>query len=215
MPDLILVVGHMSYSGSVWANSMHLFDVTHGGFTGGESPIGNFHDFLQGCTPNAGFLETITGYEVFQTHEGEVNVTHPPIFQNTYHDAGTHDTHFNGSPIGVALPKDVCVFAKLATTGGRSGKMFIRNLLEESDVDSAVSGTWEFSSGSTRFTVARFATLVSSTLAANFTGGSDVANHEWRVAHLLHTKTGDTRAAYSTRISSCTAVKPVWNKAHR
>lgn len=215
VPNCARLVCHMSYSGSVWANSIIVNDTLGGGFTGGESPVANFHDFCQGNTPNAGFVETITGYAVYQTHIGETNVEHPPLFQNTYHDAGTHDTHYNGSPIGSALPKDVCVFAKLATSGGRSGKMFIRNLLEESDVDSAVSGIWEFSGGSTRFTVARFATLVSATMAAQLPGGSDIANHQWIIVHLQHTKVGDTRPAVKTAVSSITAVKPVWNKAHR
>jgi len=215
VPSCVRLVARMSAGGNEWTNQLIVNDSTGGGFTGGESPIAGFRDFCQGNTPNAGFLETITGYEVFQTHEGETNVEHPPVFQNTYHIAGTHDTHYNGAPIGLPLPKDVCVFAKLACSGGRAGKMFIRNLLEESDVDSALSGVWEFSAGSTRFTVARFATLVGATLADQLPGGADIANHQWIVVHLQHTKSGDTRPAVKGPISSITAVRPVWNKAHR
>ena len=214
LPNVIRLVGHMSANSTTWSNSIMLHGTDTGGFTGGESPVSGFHDFLQGMTPNAGFIESISAYEVFQTHEGETNVEHPPLFTNVYHDAGTHDANFNGSPIGSPLPKDVCVYVRCATSGGRSGKLFIRNLLEESDVDSAVSGVWEFSSGSTRFTVARFNTLVGSTMADQLPGGGDVATHQWCVAHLLHTKTGDTRSAFQSAIASLTAIRPVWNKQH-
>jgi len=215
VPDCVRLVCHMSVNSTTWTNSIIVNDSTGTGFSGGESPIANFRDFCKANTPDAGFVETINGYAVYQTHEGETNVEHPPLFSNTYHVAGTHDANYNGSPIGSPLPKDVAVFAKCATSGGRSGKMFIRNLLEESDVDSAVSGVWEFSAGSTRFTVARFATVVSTTLAAQLTGGSDIANHQFVVVHLQHTKAGDTRPAVKTTISSVTAIRPVWNKAHR
>ena len=215
VPNVARLVCHMSVNSTVWTNSIIVHDSTSTGFAGGESPIAAFRDFCKANTPNAGFVEEIIGYEVFQTHEGETNVDHPPLFTNTYHVAGTHDTNYNGSPIGSPLPKDVAVFAKCATSGGRAGKMFVRNLLEESDVDSAVSGTWEFSSGSTRFTVARFATVVTNTMADQLPGGADIANHQWCVVHLQHTKTGDTRAAYQTPISGISAIRPVWNKAHR
>lgn len=215
VPSCVRLVGKMSAGGNEWTNQLILNDSGGGGFTGGESPISDFRDFLRGMTPNSGFMEEITGYAVYQTHAGETNVEHPPIFQNTYHLAGTHDANFGGAPVGEALPKDVCMFAKLACAGGRAGKMFIRNLLEEGDVVSAVSGSWVFSGGSTRFTVARFATLVSTTLANNLPGGADIANHQWIVVHLQHTKAGDTRPAVKGAISTITAIRPVWNKAHR
>jgi hypothetical protein len=215
VPDVYLLVAKMSYSGSVWSQTIHYHFSSGGVPDATSSAFLSFGDFCLLNTPNAGFLETVSLYNVYQTHEGETNVEHPPILQQTYHDAGTHDTAYNGSPIGAALPKDVCVYAKCATSGGRSGKLFIRNLLEESDVDSAVSGSWEFTAGSTRFTVARFAAVVTSTLAHEMPGGTNYSAEQFVVAHLLHTKTGDTRAAYTTPITAVTAIRPVWNKAHR
>jgi hypothetical protein len=194
---------------------MHVHKTAGGGLSDTSNALASFSSFCIDNTPNAGFLETISGYEVFQRKIGETNVEHPPLFTKDYHASGLHDANYNGSPIGAALPKDVCVFVKLGTSGGRSGKMFVRNLLEESDVDSAVSGTWEFSSGSTRFTVARFNTVVSNTLSPNLPAGSDFANEQFVVAHLLLVKSGDTRSAYATNVSSVTALRPVWNRAHR
>lgn len=215
VPNVIHLVAHMSYSGDVWSNSIYSLDTGGGSLSGGETIITNFRDFCIGNTPNAGFLETITGYPVYSHEQGDFLVGHPPIFQNSYHTAGAHDATYNGAPIGSPLPKDVCVFAKLNTSGGRSGKLFIRNLLEESDVDSAVSGIWEFSAGSSRFTTARYATHVANTIADNFVGGSDAANHEIVVVHLLVQRAGDPRSAYTTGVSSSNAVRPVWNKARR
>jgi hypothetical protein len=215
VPNVYLLVAHMSYSGSLWSQTIHMHSTPDTVPDAESSCSANFADFCLANTPNAGFLESVSAYYTYQTHEGETNVEHPPIFTNTLHTAGAHDAHYNGSPIGAALPKDVCVYAKCATSGGRSGKLFIRNLLEESDVDSAVSGSWEFTSGSTRFTVARFATVVTTFLSPNLVGGSDFSSEQFVVAHLLHTKTGDTRAAFTTPISAITAIRPVWNKAHR
>lgn len=209
------LVAHLSYSGDTWSNSIIVHKIAGGTLAGTEQVVGDWADWCLSTCPNAGFLETITGYEVFQTHIGETNVEHPPVFQNTYHTGGSHDAHYNGSPIGAALPKDVCVFAKFATSGGRSGKLFIRNLLEESDVDSAVSGQWEFSAGSTRFTVARFATNVTTFLSPDFVGGANASTAVIVVAHLLHTKATDTRAPFMTPVTGLTAVRPVWNRARR
>jgi hypothetical protein len=215
VPNITHLVAHMSYSGSIWSNSMYVLKVAGGYLDGTEDVVGDFSEFMQQQVPNAGFLETVTGYNVYQRIKGEVNVEHPPLFQDTYHIAGGHDAAYNGSPIGSPLPKDVCVFVKLFTSGGRSGKLFIRNLLEESDVDSAVSGQWEFSAGSTRFTTTRFAATVTSSIGENLIGGADYANFRFVVCHLLLKKPGDARAAYTTPISAVSAIKPVWNTALR
>ena len=209
------IVCHMSVSGSIWANSFIVKKTGGTTLSGAESVVTKIHDFFKGMTPNAGFIETLTGYNVYQHHAGDAEIDHPPQWQNTYHEAGTHDANFNGAPLGTPLPKDVVVFAKLATSGGRSGKLFVRNLLEEGDVDSAVSGVWEFSAGSSRFTVARFATLVTGTIAANLVGGGDAGNHLISVAHLLEVSATDVRAPFSTGVTAVTAIRPTWNKAHR
>lgn len=215
VPNVYLLVAKMSYSGSVWSQTIHYHFSSGGTPDATSSAFLAFGDFCLLQTPNAGFLETVSLYPVYQRKIGETNVEHSPILQQSYHDAGQHDTAYNGSPIGAPLPKDVCVFAKCATSGGRSGKLFIRNLLEESDVDSAVSGQWEFTAGSTRFTPTRFAATVTSTLAHNMPGGDNYSAEQFVVAHLLLVKEVDTRAAYTTPITSITAVRPVWNRAHR
>lgn len=208
------LVAHFSYSGSLWTTSLHCVP-TSGAIGSGDAIVTDFHDFAQGICPDLGFLEEIVAYDTYQTHVGDTVFPHSPLFTNTYHDAGTFEANFNGAPLGSPLPKDVCVFVKCATSGGRAGKMFLRNMLEEPTVDSAVSGSWEFTAGSSRFSPARFTTLVNSTLADNLSGGDDFANAQWVVAHLLHLKTGDTRAAFATNITAFNAVKPVWNTAQR
>jgi hypothetical protein len=213
--DVNLLVAHMSVNSTTWTQTIHAHNVGGGDLTSTSNAVVQFHDFCIANTPDAGFIESISGYKVFQRQIGSTNVEHPPIFTNTYHEAGTHDANYNGSPIGAPLPKDVAVYAKCATSGGRSGKLFVRNLLEESDVDSAVSGTWEFTAGSTRFTVARFATVVTASLATCFVGGEHAADNLFVVAHLLLVKPTDTRSAFFTPITSCTAIRPVWNRAHR
>jgi hypothetical protein len=74
---------------------------------------------------------------------------------------------------------------------------------------------WEFSAGSSRFTVARFATLVTGTIAANLVGGGDAGNHLISVAHLLEVSATDARSPFSTGVTAVTAIRPTWNKAHR
>lgn len=215
LTGVTLLVAHMSANGTEWQQTIHVKKTAGGSLTDSDPPIADFHDFCRLNTPNSGFIESISGYRTFQRKIGETNVEHPPLFTNTYHEAGQHDTAYNGSPIGVPLPKDVVVYAKCATSGGRSGKLFIRNLLEESDVESVLSGQWVFSAGSTRFTTARFTTVVSQTLAHHFTGGVSVADHQFVVAHLLLVRSDDTRSAFATTIASCTAIRPTWNRAHR
>jgi len=215
VPDCTRLVAHMSFGAEVWSNSIIIKNTSPGTLAGGETVITDFRDFVKGNTQNNAFVETITGYEVFQHHEGDPEVDHVPLFQNTYHINGTHDTAYNGPPGGDPLPKDVCIFAHLATSGGRSGKLFIRDCIDEGDVVSVQQGAWAFNALSGRFTVARFATLVSATLAHNFVGGSDAANHLIVVGHLLNVKAADARAPFVTPVTSCTAIRPVWNKARR
>lgn len=215
VPNVFLLVAHMSANSTTWQQTIHVKQTEDTDLTDVAAPIGLFHDFCRFNTPNAGFIESISGYRVFQRIVGETNVEHPPLFTNTYHESGLHDTAYNGSPIGNPLPKDVVVYAKMTTSGGRSGKLFIRNLLEESDVDSAVSGVWEFTAGSTRFTVARYATAIDNSLADCFVGGTGFSDHQFVVAHLLLVKPGDTRDAFTTPIADSIAIRPTWNRAHR
>ena len=215
LEDVTLLVAHLSANGTEWQQTIHARKTAGGPLTDTDTPVEEFHDFCRLNCPNAGFLESISGYRTFQRKKGETNVEHPPVFTNVYHEAGQHDTAYNGSPLGLPLPKDVVVYARLATSGGRSGKMFIRNCMEEGDVESVLSGVWSFNALSSRFTPARFATVVTDTIADLFTGGAAVADHQFVVAHLLLVEPTDTRSAFATTISSCTAIRPTWNRAHR
>ena len=160
LEGVTLLVAHMSVNGTEWQQTIHVNKTAGSPLSDNDPPVADFHDFCRLNTPNAGFIESISGYRTFQRKIGETNVEHPPIFTNSYHESGQHDTAYNGAPLGLALPKDVVVYAKCATSGGRSGKLFVRNLLEEGDVESVVSGTWGFNVNSSRFTVARFASVV-------------------------------------------------------
>src|ERR1044071_9162622 len=91
------IVCHMSVSGSIWANSFIVKKTGGTTLSGAESVVTKIHDFFKGMTPNAGFIEKLTGYNVYQHHAGDAEIDHPPQWQNTYHEAGTHDATFNGA----------------------------------------------------------------------------------------------------------------------
>lgn len=215
LPDVTMLVGHMSCNGTTYANTIHYKRTAGGAGLTDDSAVANFRDFLRWNTPDTGFLESISGYATYQRKIGEVNVEHPPFFTNEYHLAGEQLEHYVGSAPTLFLPKDVVVFCKLATSGGRSGKMFLRNLVYENDVGSVQSGIWEFDSSMGNFTTGRFDTVVAGTLADCMPGGSDFATEQFVVCHLLLVKSTDTRAPFATNLASVTAVKPTWNKAHR
>lgn len=210
------LVAQISVGTETWTNGIYIkaTDDTH--LSDSDSPVGAFHDFMVSNTSNDGFVESITGYAVYQRKEGEVNVEHPPIFQNNYHTSGARNAAYGGSgPHGDPLPKDVVIYVKLGTSGGRSGKMFIRNNLWEAEVISLQGGVWQFHPEDDRFTQARFITTVDDNLAPFMTGGSAIADHQWVVPHLLFVKEVDTRAAYTSVVASAAAIRPTWNRAHR
>lgn len=175
-----------------------------------------FHDYMVSNTSNNGFVESITGYRVYQRHAGETNVEHPPLFSKSYHTAGARNAAYGAStPHGDPLPKDVCIYVKIGTSGGRSGKQFIRCNLWEGEVVSVEAGQWTFNEADDRFTRARFDTVVGLTLAQLMPGGTHFGDAQLVVMHLLFTQLGDTRVAFKTNASTVHAIRPTWNKAHR
>lgn len=215
LADVFLLVAHMTAGGNSWAQTIHYHRTDGSVPIGDESAITGFTDFCKRNTPNSGFVESVSGYRTYQRHIGDLSVEHPPLFTNNLHVSGTHDANYNGAPLGAPLPKDVCVFAKCGTSGGRAGKLFVRNLLEEQEVESVLSGKWVFSPGSSRFTTTRFSTVVTNSLAPVLPGGANYSAEQLVVAHLLHVKATDVRAPYFTPITTITAIRPVWNRADR
>lgn len=210
------LVATMLLNGQNWTNELYLAHSEP--FTPDDTwaVLPPIRDYYIGNISNNGFIEHITGYHVYQRHAGETNVEHPPIFQKDYHTAGNRNAAYGAStPHGDPLPKDVAIYVKLSTSGGRSGKQFLRCNLWEGEVISVEAGAWAFNEADDRFTTARFNTLVGTTLAQVMGGGTHVGDGQLVVPHLLFTQLGDTRTAFLTNVTGVHAIRPTWNKAHR
>jgi hypothetical protein len=139
----------------------------------------------------------------------------PPIWIHALNEVCTGNTLYGGAHNSNYLPQDVCIYAKKITTGGRSGKMFFRNILTEVDVQSALGGGWSFSPGPGHFDPAVFNAAVVSDLAGYMTSSPGSGNFYLCVLHLMNLKAGDTRTAKITTMTGMLAERPVWNKAKR
>jgi hypothetical protein len=140
---------------------------------------------------------------------------HPPIWVDAVSLPGTANTTYGGAHNSNYLPQEVCIYAKKTTSTGRSGKMFLRNVLSEPDVQSTVGGFWSFSSHAGGFDQATF-NSTSNTLLGPFETATP-ASGSWAfcVTHLEHIKDTDTRTPYSTVMFSLAAIKPTWNRSTR
>lgn len=142
-------------------------------------------------------------------------VENPPIWTKPEGVVGNGNTTWGGAHFAGYLPKDAVIYAKKATSGGRSGKNFFRNILTEADVQSTLDGSWAFSPHSGGFDPAVFNSTASTDLGPFLTSTIPGSGYIFGVLHLMTLKAGDTRPAKRTPCASMTAVAPAWNSAHR
>lgn len=140
---------------------------------------------------------------------------HPPLSSAVYARPGTGNVTFGGAHNANFLPADVSIFVKKGTSGGRSGKNFIRNILTEVDVVSTLAGTWAFSNGAGHFDQAVFQAQVTTFLVPFFTANAHAGNHSFAVTHLEGIPDSDPRTPFSTYMTSYSAIRPAWNRAKR
>jgi len=208
----------LSVSGDLWKNSIEVKDTTVGVIAPpnpSSTIVTAWHDFLLALHFPDTTLVSITARNVVQIVGTPDPGEHFPLWTNTYNAAGTGNVTWGGAHFGGSLPKDAVLYVKRATSGGRNGKVFMRNILTEADVQSNLSGQWSFTDHAGGWQTSVFNAQVTAKMAPFFTGGSDPGTLRFAVAHLLKLKAGDPRAAYSTVETGMTAVRPAWNRAHR
>jgi hypothetical protein len=160
-------------------------------------------------------IQTITGRGIFYKQGPPPHPEHPPLWVRTVNAPGNANVTYGGAHNSNYLPASVCIYAKKATLGGRSGKMFLRNILTEVDVTSALAGQWQFSGGAGHFDPATMNASTTSVLGPYFTGAPATGNYAFAVTHLEAIADADPRTPFSSIISSMVAVRPVWNDATR
>jgi hypothetical protein len=161
-------------------------------------------------TLNSVFLRNIYKYTTAPPH-----VDHPPIWETSPGTPGTGNTTFGGTHNTNYLPQEVCIYCKKVCSGGRNGKLFMRNILTEVDVQSAIGGFWAFSPGSGHFDPTVFNAAAVSVLGPALHGGADAAVYELCVTHLEHTSPTDTRPITTSACTVFEAVRPTWNRSTR
>lgn len=167
-------------------------------------------NYFPAVTLNAIFLRNIYKYTTPPPH-----VVHPPIWEISSSATGTANTTYGGAQNSNFLPQDVCIYVKKTCGGGRNGKLFMRNILTEVDVQSTLGGQWAFSPGAGHFDPAVFNAAAVSLLGAYLNGGHSTDGYTLAVTHLEATAPTDTRPAFSTNCQFVTCVRPTWNKTKR
>lgn len=212
----------MSVSGSLWRNSIEVSPKT--GLTGVQphpdptaSVVTAFINFMEAIHFPDTTIVQATLREEWQVLGTPVPTIHPPLWVRSVGVTGTADVTFGGAHNAAYLPKDAAIFAKKLTTGGKAGKMFLRNILSEADVQSALSGQWSFFNHAGGFQQSIFDAQAVTSLGPFCTGvPSGGGNYCFAIAHLMRlTAPGDTRAAYFTYVNSLVSQRPVWNKSQR
>lgn len=149
-------------------------------------------------------------------HKGPTPGTEiPPIWQHSVGTAGEGDTTYGGAHNANYLPKSAVLFCHKNTSGGRKGKVFLRNILTEVDVSSPLSGDWQFTGGAGHFQQSVFDAAAVAFLADFIGDPPTTGNYFFVVHHLLKVASTDTRDPTATIMSSLTSAAPRWNKAKR
>ena len=167
-------------------------------------------NYFPDVTLNAIFLREILRYTTPPPH-----VDHPPIWEIALSVPGTANVTYGGAHFAGYLPQQVCIYVRKNTSGGRNGKMFMRNILTEADVQSTIGGVWAFSPHAGGFDPAVFNALAVSGLGPFFLGGVSATTYCFAATHLETVPIGDTRPIYSTGLTGVEAVRPTWNKTSR
>jgi len=140
---------------------------------------------------------------------------HPPIWTDALGLPGQGNLTFGGAHFAGYLPQQVCIFCKKNASVGRAGKMFMRNVLTEADVQSTIGGVWAFSPHPGGFDPAVFNTAATTRLAGFMTSTPTSGNWSFAVTHLEGIPNADLRTPYSSIMNGFTAVRPTWNKTSR
>jgi hypothetical protein len=213
-----ILEAQMSVSGDTWRNSIGL----SGNDGAGEAPpattdtiITAFKNFMLGIHFPDTTLDKLTLRPAIQHRGPTPGVETPPVWELAVGSTGTGNTTFGGAHFSGFLPKDAAVFCKKATSGGRSGKMYLRNIITEADVQSNLDGRWTFADHAGGWQTSVFNALAVTDLGAYFTNPAGTGHWSFAVHHLMNVKATDTRVPYKTLMTGLTAVAPVWNTAHR
>jgi hypothetical protein len=167
-------------------------------------------NYYPDVTLNSVFLRQIYKYTTPPPH-----VDHPPVWETSPGTAGTADATYGGAHNANYLPQQACIFVKKVCTGGRNGKLFMRNILTEVDVQSTIGGDWAFSPGAGHFQTTVFNAAAVSLLGPAMHGGADATVYELCVTHLEHTSPTDARPITTSPITVVEAVRPTWNRTQR
>lgn len=167
-------------------------------------------NYFPDVTLNAVFLRNIYKYTTPPPH-----VDHPPVWELSPGTPGEANTTYGGAHFAGYLPQEACIFVKKVCSGGRNGKLFMRNILTEADVQSTIGGFWAFSPHAGGFQDTVFNALAASVLGPAMGGGADAAVYELCVTHLEHTAPTDTRPITTSPITSVVCVRPTWNRTTR
>jgi hypothetical protein len=160
-------------------------------------------------------LNTVFLREIWYKQGPPPHPEHPPVWTESVGLAGLANTTYGGAHNANYLPQEVCIFCKKTTSGGRSGKMFMRNILTEVDVQSTIGGVWAFSPGAGHFDPTVF-NNTSNTLLGDFeTLSGPTGNWVLAVTHLEGIPDTDTRTPFSTAQATLAAIRPTWNKSTR
>jgi hypothetical protein len=153
--------------------------------------------------------------QIFYKQGAPPHPEHPPLWTRHFGVAGTGATLWGGAHNSNYLPADVAVYCKKTTSGGRSGKQFLRNILTEADVASALAGGWAFADHDGGWQTTVFNAAVVTVIGDWMFSGSGAGNYKFAVTHLEAILDSDARTPFSTLETGMIAVRPTWNKAHR
>lgn len=160
-------------------------------------------------------INTVFLRNIFYKPGAPPHPDHPPIWTDSVAAAGEGETTFGGAHNSNYLPQEVCIFCKKITSAGRNGKMFMRNILTEVDVQSTIGGVWAFSPGAGHFQTTVFDAAANTILGPYMTDAPSDPGWGFAVTHLEGIADADSRTPYSTFMTGFQAIRPTWNKTQR
>jgi hypothetical protein len=175
IPDVYTLKARFNGSGREWFNSIDIRSPVVGGpFP--DDTADAVVSFINWLPPNTANATTIVDVSCYKKREGKGAlpiVDTLPLFVHPLNEPGTREDSYGDASASQQLDMQVVAYVKKITSG-RSGRMFIRNLLKEGDVQSAVGSFWVFSGGTGTVNPTTFHAQVSAHLNAHFAGGSGV-----------------------------------------
>jgi hypothetical protein len=115
-----------------------------------------------------------------------------------------------------AVGKEVACFIRIATSPGKEGKQFIRQLLDDGDIAAVPGSPWQFLvPGPPNVTNTKFQAIVSGTVGPHFSGDPRLVVVHFPLKEYLLAPTAPANQPFATLISSMTLIGPTVNKATR